>query len=152
MAHMVSHRKSPASERRAGLHGIAWVQSLFRFHDSKCFSYLELVQRACIPSSLEHIHHLVLGHRWPCCNLIIVANLPDRIAAWLAEAIHLGTRSLPRDYAIRGKALAEEARNAGYVTSAARLDAWLGVQGEANELASFGDVTVWILTLMEDCS
>lgn len=80
------------------------------------------------------------------------ASLPERIAGCLAEAIHLGTRSLPRDHNTRGKALVMEARNAGYVASAAKLDAWLAAQGEASELSRYGDATVWILALMEDCN
>ncbi|HQC79480.1 MAG TPA: hypothetical protein PLS67_03015 [Accumulibacter sp.] len=78
------------------------------------------------------------------------ASLPERIAAWLAEAVHLGARGLPRDYATRGTALAAEARQAGYVESAARVDAWLAARGESGEVARFGDAATWVLALMED--
>lgn len=77
-------------------------------------------------------------------------SVPERLSAWLAEAIHLGARGLPHDYATRGAALAVDARQAGYAECAARVDAWLATREASGAATRFGNAAVWVLALLED--
>lgn len=74
-------------------------------------------------------------------------TLAEQALEWLAEAVHLGRRRLPADYAGRGEALAGRLRSAGYGEAADRIQAWLG--GDA-PVETFGRLAVWMQALYEE--
>lgn len=94
----------------------------------------------CVQTRIEMAAH---GHEEGSAGLL------ERISAWLAEALHQGTRNLARDYAERGYQLATQARSAGYEQTAHRLDAWLARLHEEAGLDLFGDLATRVLALRE---
>lgn len=74
--------------------------------------------------------------------------LAEQVLEWLGEALHLGSRRLPADYAGRGQALAERLRLAGYLEGAERLATWL--RNDAAPVDAFGRLAVWMQALYEE--
>lgn len=76
--------------------------------------------------------------------------LPEQIMRWQAEALHQGARNLARDFAVRGKALAVQARNAGYLESADRMEGWLAEPMGMQASVSFSELAMWLLCVAEE--
>jgi hypothetical protein len=75
------------------------------------------------------------------------SSAPRLVRQFLASALHSGRSHRGVDFARRGAELAKTMRSAGYETTARRLMDWLEVgDGEAK---AFGDVAVWVTTLLE---
>jgi len=76
--------------------------------------------------------------------------LPEQIMRWQAEALHQGVRNLARDFAARSKALVAQARNAGYLESADRMEGWLAEPEGMQASVRFSELAMWLLCVAEE--